>query len=472
MRRFATMITLAALLITSTVYAQDGQGADGLGDELFPTLGNGGYDALHYTIELDADIENNTISGTTTIDAETTQELRTFNLDFIGFTIDHVNVNGEAVDWDRQDGELIVIPLAPLPAGEPFTVSVTYSGVPELVDHGSAPVELGWRNFGGGVVVLSEPDGAAGWYPVNDHPLDKATYTFHITVPEPYVVAANGQLADTTAADGSITYTWESQDPIASYLVTVTIGEYVIQTEEGPGGLPIRNYFPPDLAATAAVDFSKTGDMITYFSEIFGPYPFEAYGVVVIDTDLNVALETQTLTIFARNGITGTGEREETVAHELAHQWFGNSVSLSQWNDIWLNEGFATYASWLWIEHTTSGEDLDRLIETIYDQVAAAGTTYFPPPGSPPPGNLFNGGVYYRGALTLHALREHIGDEAFFDTLRTYANRYAYGNAITADFIAIAEAASGEDLSDFFERWLYDPQLPDIPEMDLSATAS
>jgi aminopeptidase N len=404
-----------------------------------------------------------------TIELRTLQALRTFNLDFAGFEVGAVQVDGVLVDYDRQGDELVVIPLTPLEADEVYTVSVTYSGTPGGVSVTGIPFLVGWVNYGDGVFVASEPAGASGWYPVNDHPLDKATYTFRITVPEPYVVAANGLLVETMDRGDRTTYVWESGDPIASYLVTVNIDDFVVETQEGPDGLPIRNYYPPDLAELASQDFAKTADMIAFFSDTFGPYPFEAYGVVVADVDFGFALETQTLSLFSRSWISGEGYAEEAVAHELAHMWYGDSVSPASWPDIWLNEGFATYASWLWFDHAEGPGTIDEIVTRIYQQILQEPDAYLAP-GTVPAEDLFNRGVYWRGALTLHALRERVGDEVFFEILRTYYDRYKYGNAAIPDFIAVAEEVSGEDLAEFFDGWLYAATMPDIPALGLSAT--
>ena len=436
----------------------------GLGDPLFPGLGNSGYDVTHYTLDLVADLAADTISGTTVLQAQALLDLAEFNLDFEGFTIRALTVNDAPAQYKRAGRELSIMPPSPLRAGQRFTVAVAYYGVPEPTADNGAPFLVGWRHYEGGVYVASQPSGAATWYPVNDHPCDKATYTLRITVPQPYVVAANGLLQSATDNGATTTYVWEARDPMASYLVTVNIAEFTQQTAAGPGGLPIRNYFPQRLAADLADDFARTPEMITLYDRLFGPYPFEAYGVVVADTQVGFALETQTLSLFGRDDSSEPGRGELIVAHELAHQWFGNSVSLASWLDIWLNEGFATYAQWLWVEETQGREAFDRQVRMAYSTIQQRD---LPPPGNPPPNGLFSAGVYLRGGLTLHVLRLRVGDDTFFRILQTYAARYHNSNATTADFVALAEEISGTELQALVAAWLYDEALPEIPEMEL-----
>ncbi|MDH5507001.1 MAG: M1 family metallopeptidase [Anaerolineae bacterium] len=442
-------------------------GAAGIGDSYFPLLGNGGYDALHYTLDLDVDMANNSLSGTAEMQALATQDLSSFNLDFYGMTISAIQVNGVDASYARADRELTITPTTPISMADPFSVTVTYSGVPGAgLPSGLPAYEVGWTHYGHGILVAGEPSGNSVWYPVNEHPLDKATYSFEITVAKPYSVAANGVLLNTLDHGDSATFVWESFNPIASYLVTLAIAEFEIETTYSPDGLPIRNYFGVGVSNRVRRNFSVTGDMIAYFTTIFGPYPFEAYGVVVHDLNLNFALETQTLSVFGR-----TFNHELVVSHELAHQWFGNSVGLESWQDIWLNEGFAYYASILWKEHSNGEPAALREISQAYAAVAsgenAGETENFSPPGAPPAEHLFNSGVYLRGALVLQALRIEVGDQAFFDVLRTYFSRYHNSNASTADFIAVAEEVSQQDLGAFFDDWLYNPVMPDIPALGL-----
>jgi aminopeptidase N len=439
--------------------------SDGLGDPFYPQLGNGGYDALHYTLDLVVDMRTGAISGTVALAARATADLPAFNLDFQGLTVRAVAVDSQPANYRSADHELTIAPAVPIRSGAMFTATVSYAGVPQVVTDRAIPIPLGWMRYEGGVYVASEPSGAAAWYPVNDHPRDKATYTFRITVAKPYVVAANGLLQQTRDNGDTRTYVWEAANPLASYLVTVNIAEFVEQTGQGPDGLPIRNFFPSVVAANAGRVFAPTVEMIDYFDDLFGPFPFEAYGVVVADRNLGYALETQTLSLFGRDVASADPASVQTiVAHELAHQWFGDSVSVANWQDIWLNEGFASYAEWLWIEHIAGASARDEAIRGAYRDLARQSP---PPPGAPPRDDLFNNGVYRRGGLTLHALRLRVGDKAFFTILRTYAERYRYGNASTADFIAVAEEIGGRDLGALFDGWLYAKQLPELPEMGL-----
>ena len=442
---------------------------DSLGDPYYPLLGNGGYHVRHYMIDLRADVAKNVITSTVTLDALATQPLPAFNLDFVGFTLTRVTVQDAPARTARTAHELTITPARPLRQGESFTATVAYTGVPNPHIAQAIPISAGWNHYPTGIYVASEPDGAASWFPVNDHPRDKATYTFRVTVPKPYVVAANGLLRSTHDQGTTTTYVWETQHPLASYLATVDIGTFVTQTSSGPGGLPIQNFFPPTLAPQATQVFSRTAAMIQFFSTVFGPYPFEAYGAIVPDTSLGFALETQTRSVFGRDLVERSFARrdDQVVAHELAHQWFGDSVSVQTWADIWLNEGFATFAQWLWLEHTQGPAAFTAAVRNNY---AASAQQHWPAPGAPPPGDLFNAGVYGRGGLTLAALRLRLGDEVFFRILRTYAARYRYGNAGTGDFIALAQSVSQRDLQDFFAGWLYAPQMPAIPELGLAAS--
>ncbi len=440
-------------------------GAAGIGDPYFPLLGNGGYDALHYTLDLDLDVEEGSIlDATATIDAVATQDLSAFNLDFRGPGIDAVSVNGNAAKWSRNRGELTITPAQPLPAGLPFQTTVRYHGTPDVDEDDR--FERGWWANGSSIFAVGEPAGSDVWYPVNGHPRDKATYTMTFTVPEPYDVAANGVLrsvARTTGAGenpSTSTSTWENAEPTASYLVTFHAAELEIITETGPGGVTVIEAFPGDLSPGEAALFDRVPDMIAAFTERFGPYPFAAIGNTVFeDTSFDAALETQGMIGYDRSAV-----REPTIAHEVAHHWFGNSVSPARWQDIWLNEGFARYSEILWADAAHGADAADAALRRQMSSLANVSRT----PngegvliGDPGPDHLFSEVVYAGGALLLDDLRARLGDETFFALLQEWAARYRHGNATTGDFIALAEEVSGEDLDAFFRDWLFAPWTPE-----------
>jgi aminopeptidase N len=437
-------------------------GAAGIGDEYYPALGNGGYDVTHYDLDLFYNPEANALDAAAVISATATQDLTAFNLDFSGFDIVDLRVDDLPATFERGGIELTITPSEPIAAGEEFDVVIAYAGNPTAASSPAFPgVGIGWQEGSDGVqFVVAEPDGAHTWFPANDHPADKATFSYAITVPVGYGVAAAGELVDTESGTSGIgdvvTHHWRMDDPMAPYLATVVIGpDYEViddAVSTGVAGIQIRNFLPPDIAEQPPSVLFETGEMLVTLEEAFGPYPFDQYGIAVAG-EWPAALENQTLSVFGRPMVDAPFF-EYVLVHELAHQWFGDSVSVADWSDIWLNEGFATYAEFLWVEHNGGKVAYDEYVANRRQAAAFAG---YPPPGLPPPTDLFNGGVYQLGGLLLADLREEIGDEAFFTLLKAYASEYADANASTEDFIALAEQISGRDLSEFFQVWLYEP---------------
>ncbi|MDH3396296.1 MAG: M1 family metallopeptidase [Acidimicrobiia bacterium] len=471
--------TTTTVVVTTDPIGSGGglAGAAGLEDPYNPAAGNGGYNVIHYDLDLDLDVATGALAGITTIEAIALNALSSFNLDLYDLDVSAVAVNGDMADFTLDDGELTV--LADLDRGSSFSVTVGYSGVAGQVSPDSVPIPNGWIRSRDGMFTVNEPDGAATSYPVNNHPSDKATYSISVTVDVPYVAVSNGLLEETRSGEGTTTFVYASDDPIASYLTVIAVGFFEEEAEAGPQGLPIRNYFPRDLTDVEREHFARQAEMIEFFAGLFGPYPFDSYGAVVVDADFAAAVETQTMSTFGR-GVLGLGE--SVVAHELAHQWFGNSVTPASWKDIWLNEGFATYAQWLWAEHVGGSQVLDNSVRAAYRQMsgldliaegsspelaATLAAQQFPSPGAPPLDNLLNAAVYQRGALTLHALRLRVGEDLFFELLRSYAMAYRHGNASTDDFIAVAEEISGQDLDNLFEAWLFAVVVPPILDLDL-----
>ena len=347
-------------------------GDDSAGDPYFPTLGNGGYDVESYDIDLSWSPEDGRIEAKAVLTATATEDLRTFNLDFVGLEVAGLRVDDEDAEFARDDRELTVTPAGPITQGSTFVVEVAYGGVPEPIEEGGNVFDVGWINDleDRAAYVVSEPAGAATWFPSNDHPSDKAAFRFRITVPAELTAAANGRNVDIVEGDGVRTWVWEHEGPMATYLATVVIGDQVIEEEDGPGDVLIRNVFPTRLADEVRSSFRRTGEMMDTLDDVIGPYPFDTYGAAMVDEDLFFALENQTLSIF---GSSFFGE--QAVVHELSHQWFGDHVSPATWQDIWLNEGFATYMEWLWTE-------LDEGIPAAATARAAGGTGTRPRPAT------------------------------------------------------------------------------------------
>jgi aminopeptidase N len=471
----ATGGTVATTLPVGTV------GAAGLGDVYNPSAGNGGYDVASYELDLDLSVATGALTGRAVIEAIALDTLSSFNLDLQKLDVSAVAVDGKEASFRQEEGELIV--TADVRRGERFTVVVAYAGVAGQVTPSATRIPNGWIRSADGLFTVNEPDGAPTWYPVNNHPSDKATYSVSVTVDDPYLAISNGRLVDQRSAGGTTTYVYEMGDPMASYVTVVAVGLYQEVDDGDANGVPIRNYFSPGIAAAQRTYFDDQDEMIGFYSNLFGPYPFDSYGAVVVDAELAAALETQAMSTFGR-GVLRLGEA--VVAHEVAHQWFGNSITPASWRDIWLNEGFATYAEWLWGSRDSGPDGLDSLVEEAYRTVSgwsfvddgisseaalALAAEQYPPPGEPPLDNIFNRSVYLRGALTLHALRLEVGDDTFFETVRAYVAAFAYGNATTEALVEIAEEVSGKDLDRLFTAWLYDPKVPVLPQLGLAPPA-
>ncbi|MET8282824.1 M1 family metallopeptidase [Micromonospora sp. NPDC005174] len=435
-------------------------GAAGVGDTYFPSYGNGGYDVGQYTVKVRYDPAKDRLTGTTTVQATATADLSTFNLDLAGLTVKTVTVDATPATYTRDKNELVIKPAAGLITGNGFVVDIAYEGVPkplknELLGDG------GFLHTADGAIALGQPESASTWFPVNDHPSDKAAYEFEITVPQGVTAVSNGVPAGNSTTDGWTTWKWSEKSPMASYLSNVVIGKFRITTGQHKGK-PVYSAVTTKVAKGASdASIAKTVTVADYLETVFGPYPFDAYGgVVVSDSRIGYALETQSRPVYSA-GFFRRGENTEVVAHELAHQWFGDSVALAKWEDIWLNEGFATYAEWLWAEHTKE-YTAKQAFDVRYQQVPP--TVWKTPPGKPGVKDLFSESVYQRGGMTLHALRVAVGDKAFFEIVKTWAAEKRNGTATTAEFVALAERISGKQLDALFDAWLYGTKKPAQPK--------
>jgi aminopeptidase N len=411
-------------------------------------MGNGGYEVDHYDLGLHARPGADRLKAVATITATATQSLSSFNLDFRDLRVTFVSVDGSPATISRRGGEMTVTPAAPIASGASFAVVVAYHGTPMPVGG------IGWIKTHDGTAVFSEPNGSPSWFPCNDHPSDKATYSFTVTVPRRYRAIANGLLDSVQRRRGSSTFAWHEPQPMATYLATVTIGHFRIKSST-VAGLPAWTAVAPGQGGRSRKTLRKLPRIINLYSSRFGPYPFSSAGSIVVPGKAVTALETQTRPVYIG------APYAEVVAHETAHQWFGDAVSLAQWQDIWLNEGFATWVTWMW----QYGGD-DALLRENFKLVFRRATKVLGhafwklPPGAPGPRRLFSAPVYYRGGLTLEALREKVGDATFYSILRDWVAQHKYGNGTTGQFIALAEGESGASLAHFFDVWLFQPRKP------------
>ena len=454
--RLAAVATAAAASLVVAAAPAPTPGADGIGDPYFPQLGNGGFDARHYDLDVAYAPDTGRLDGRTTITARATQNLSAFDLDLQKLEVTKVEVNGRRAPFTRSGDEITVTPRDALAKGRDFTVSVTYGGIPVPLN---GPIvfgsDYGWMKTPDGVFVACEPNAASTWFPSSDHPSDKATYDIRIKAPEGLTAVSNGRLVSTYDKGGS-TYThWREGRPMATYLATATIGKFDVRTGKTPSGIPVYVAIDPVLANSNSVDvYAVTAAATDYWSQVFGPYPFEETGAIVDDMpQAGFSLEVQSKPAYS------AVRSETTIVHELAHQWFGDSVSVAQWKDIWLNEGFATYAQWLWAEHQGTRSAHDSFL-AAYNARAADNPFWQITVADPQRDTMFASAVYQRGAMTLQMLRERIGDTAFFKLLPAWTKLHRYGNADTADFIRLAEKVSGRQLDDLFQTWLFTTGKP------------
>lgn len=422
-------------------------GAAGVGDPYFPGLGNGGYDVRHYGLTLDWDPPSGRLTGTAEITARATQDLSAFNLDLAGMTVTSTTVGGERAANSRAGSELTLRPARGLKRGSTFVTVVRYSGVPKRINDPDGSAE-GWLRTGGRVAALGEPTGSMAWFPGNNHPSDKATYDVRVTVPDGLTAVSNGELTRTTRVGGGRTaFSWHSPEPMASYLATVAIGPYETHRTEGTGPtVPTFTAVDPAVAKKSAGLLAALPGIVKWEERMFGPYPFSSTGVIIgREQDAQYALETQT-----RPFLPGPTD-VSTLVHELSHQWFGDSVTPKSWRDMWLNEGFATYAEWLWSEKTDH-----KPVAESFDEAYADNTNWTFPPARPrSAADISQPPVYGRGAMVLQRVRLAVGDATFFRILRDWPQKHRHGNASTADFTSYAEQESGKNLAGVWKTWLY-----------------
>ncbi|MFC5754134.1 M1 family metallopeptidase [Actinomadura rugatobispora] len=432
-------------------------GASGARPPYFPERGSAEYRVASYDLELDYRVGPNRLTGVARLEVIPRVPLDRLALDLGPFRIGKALVDGRAARFRQRRDKLHLTLPRRLPEGEPCTVEVRYSGNPRPL---SSPWGgLGWEQLTDGSLVAAQPTGAPSWFPCNDRVQDKARHRISVTTASAYHVVANGRLAGRRSSGATTTWVYEQPEPMAPYLASVQIGRYrSVEVTGAP--VPQRLVYPAEAEGRVRHDFGRQGEMIERFAELFGPYPFGAYTVVVADDELEIPVEAQGMSVFGTNHADGARGEERLVAHELAHQWFGNSLTLADWRDIWLHEGFATYAEWLWSEFS-GGEPADEHAVRWHGRVSRRPQDLvLSDPGAE---RIFDDRVYKRGALALHALRRTMGDARFFAMLRAWTDQNRHGSVTTGRFVLFAQAHAHVPVRELLDAWLNRAPLPRLP---------
>lgn len=432
-------------------------------DPYVPGHGDASYSVDHYDLDLTYRPANNRLDGIAVLAVTATTRSTALALDLHGLAVSKVSLEGARLRrWQHRHSRLTLTLAEPLAEHASLTIRIQYSGQPGLVSLPGLD-SAGWEELEDGSIVAAQPHGAPGWFPCNDRPDDKATYSFRTTVPTGYFVAASGIPTGVTRRGSTQTWTHEQRAPMAPYLSAVQIGRYreaiLPSVTDGPD---IRLVTPPGLVSDhVEASFGQQPAMMACFSRLFGPYPFESYTCVVTDDELEIPLESQALSTFGRNFVSSDWAQVRLIAHELSHQWFGNAVTVRRWHDIWLHEGFACYAEWLWSEES-GGPSTDwwashhhqRLASLPQDLILTA-------PGA---ADMFDDRIYKRGALTLHAVRRASDDDTFFDLLRRWVADNRGSNVTSEQFRSHVETVTGDpSLGALLDRWTRHAPLPALP---------
>ena len=428
-------------------------------DPFFPSFGNKGIDVVHYDLDLDVNPESGFLAAKAALKVVALADLSRFRLDRAGLDVTGVSVDGDRAGFRQADDKLIIAPRSDIAKGDVFNVTILYSGVPEPIQDPTAPgdpsYKLGWFKYRNSTYALSEPVGASTFYPANDEPTDKASFKISVTVPAGYTGVANGVLTNTTDLGSKKQFVWNMRQPITTWLATVHVNRFNLRIEQAADGTPIRTYYTDKTPREDVDNYALAKRMFPFFELRVGNYPFDGYGSVVVDDPaLYYALETAAMSTFPVGFAT-----EAVVAHELAHQWFGNSVAVAQWRDLWIAEGAATYFEVLW-GHRNDPAGFDAEMRAIYDYAVEEEVG---PAVVEKPEQLFTDRTYLRGALALYALRLKVGDRTFFNILRRFANTFKGGNATSKHFIETAVTVSRDNsVHRLLRNWLYEEPVPPL----------
>jgi aminopeptidase N len=427
-------------------------------DPYLPDRVPGGLDVVRYDLELDYRVATNRLDGVARVHATAAADADRLSLDLVGLRVSRVLVDGRRpARFAQRDGRLEVRLARPVAAGTPLVLEVHYGGQPG--PRRGPWGEVGWEELTDGVIVAGQPDGAPSWFPCDDRPAAKAAFHLVLTCEAGYEVVTNGVLVSCRARSSRVRWEFDQPEPTAPYLATVQIGRYE-RVALAAGPVPQDVVAPSRLRAQQAHDFGRQPAMMALFVDRFGGYPFARYDVVVTDDDLEIPLEAHGLSVFGANHVDGGRRSERLVAHELAHQWFGNSLTAATWRDIWLHEGFAAYAEWLW-EEEAGGRTADTQARAVHARLADLPQDLVI--GDPGREAMFDDRLYKRGALTLHALRTELGDTAFFQVLRAWTARHRHGSVTTELFAACVADVAGYDPGPLLGAWLGRAGLPALP---------
>jgi len=424
-------------------------------DPYLPGHGDVRYSVEHYDLDLQYRVHGNRLDARAELRLRATEVLPEVVLDLHGLEVTSLRVTGAAVArWTHRASQLRIRLRAPAPAGAELGVVVGYRGCPRPMPGPDGPT--GWEELDDGVLVAAQPHGAPTWFPCNDRMADKATYRVRVRTDPGYRVVSNGTLTTQRRAGRRVEWVHEQHRPMSTYLATLQIGRYVAEPQQCPAA-PTSLVAPPSRMPAVRAAFADQPRMLESFSALFGPYPFDTYTVVVTDDALEIPLESQTLSTFGSNYLRPDWDAQRLIAHELAHQWFGNAVTAATLSDIWLHEGFACYAEWLWSEASgrcPAQEEAERHHRLLARRPQDLVLT------DPGPHRTFDDRVYKRGALTVHTLRCAVGDQPFFALLRTWLEEHRFGVVTTADFEALVHRQTGLDVHRVLGPWLRDTALP------------
>ena len=450
-------------------------GDAGVGDALFPTLGNGGYDVRQYDLDLRyATADEGPLTGDVTIRARATQSLPRFDLDYGGDGISAVMVDGRPARWSRSGTELVISPSRALRRGAAFTVVVRSITVTPKVPSAQAPLAAPFFRSADGTGTAGQPAGVHELIPCNDHPSDKAAFRFRLDVPAGTTAVANGVLTGRVTRQGRTVWTYRQDQPMATELLQLTVGDYDVVPRRSVAGVMLRDVVPRRSRSELDPKLAAVSEHLPWMVATVGPYPFDVYGSLVAKADLGFALETQTLSLYDSVILDlGRATYEPIMVHELAHEWFGNSVTPERWEDLWLSEASATYYHLVYAaergllgDHVgVPGIDLEGYVRQLYDLGDSWRAEFGPvgAPRGPEPARLFSRQMYFGGALVMYALRQELGRRTFVRLEQTWARQYAGRSVSTADFAALASRIAGRDLRPFLNAWVYGATTPPMP---------